>query len=161
VPKAAWYWGGDSSAVNDPLGAPGSIPLYLCLPVVSVTITQQDNNNSRIRTSTSIQDQLPAILTIFNNNNFNNFNDFNHYQQHSALYSQFIVLYFILQTQNKYYIHQDISRNNLKKFCILVIVNVNNSLKQCNGSVIIPNGPVNSEVNLSIVPLMMAETYVG
>jgi hypothetical protein len=33
---------------------------------------------------------------------------------------------------------------------ILVIVNVENSLKQCNGSVIIPNGPVNSEVNLSM-----------
>ena len=26
----------------------------------------------------------------------------------------------------------------------------NNSVKQCNGSVIIPNGPVNSEVNLSV-----------
>ena len=40
--------------------------------------TQQDNNNnSSIRTSTSLQDQMPAILTIltnFINNNFNNFN---------------------------------------------------------------------------------------
>jgi hypothetical protein len=73
-------------------------------------------------------------------------------QRHSALYSQFTVLYYILQTQDKYYIHQDISRNYLKKLCILVITNVNNSLKQCNGSVIIPNGPVNSEVNLSMYP---------
>jgi hypothetical protein len=68
----------------------------------------------------------------------------------SALYSQFIVLHFILQTQDKYYTHQDISRKNLKKFSVPVIVNVKNSLKQCNGSVIIPNGPVNSEVNLSM-----------
>jgi hypothetical protein len=45
-----------------------------------------------------------------------------------------------------------------------VIANVNNSLKQCNGSVIIPNGPVNSEVNLSMYRddgRVTAETYVG
>jgi hypothetical protein len=39
--------------------------------------TQQDNSSSSIRTSTSLQDQMPAILTIltkFINNNFNNFN---------------------------------------------------------------------------------------
>jgi hypothetical protein len=41
---------------------------------------------------------------------------------------------------------------NLKKLFVLVIVNVKNSLKQCNGSVIIPNGPVISEVNLSMYP---------
>jgi hypothetical protein len=87
-----------------------------------------------------------------NNNNFNNFNDFNNYQRHSALYSQFTVLYYILQTHDTYYIHQDSSRNNSKKFCILVIVNVNNNLKQCNSAVIIPNGPVNSEANLSMYP---------
>jgi hypothetical protein len=34
VLRAAWYWGGESSAVNNPLGAPGSTPLYLCLPLV-------------------------------------------------------------------------------------------------------------------------------
>jgi hypothetical protein len=34
VPRAAWHWGGDSSAVDDPLRAPGSIPLYLCLPLL-------------------------------------------------------------------------------------------------------------------------------
>ena len=65
--------------------------------------------------------------------NFNNFNDFNNYQRHRDPYLQFIVLYYILQTQDKYYKCQDISRNNWKKFCILVIVNVNNSLKHCNG----------------------------
>jgi hypothetical protein len=54
--------------------------------------------------------------------------------------------------QDKYYIHQDISGKNLKKLFMLVIVNVKNSLKQSNGSVIIPNGPVNSEVNLSKYP---------
>jgi spore germination protein GerM len=70
--------------------------------------------------------------------------------RHSALYSQFIALYFILQMQDKYYIHQDISRKNFKKLFTLAIANVKNSLKQCNGSVIIPNGPVNSEVNLSM-----------
>jgi hypothetical protein len=45
-----------------------------------------------------------------------------------------------------------------------VIVNVKNSLKQCNGSVIIPNVPVNSEVNLSMYRddgRVTAETYVG
>jgi hypothetical protein len=45
-----------------------------------------------------------------------------------------------------------------------VIVNVNNSLKQCNSDVIIPNGPVNSEVNLSMYrddDRVTAETYVG
>jgi hypothetical protein len=31
VPKAAWHWGGDSSVTNDPLGAPGSTPPYVCL----------------------------------------------------------------------------------------------------------------------------------
>ena len=31
---AAWHWGGDGSVMNDPLGAPGSTPLYLCLPPV-------------------------------------------------------------------------------------------------------------------------------
>jgi hypothetical protein len=116
----------------------------------------------RIRTSTSIQNQLPAILTIVNN--FNNFNDFNNYQRHSALYSQFIVLYYILQTQDKFCIHRDISRKTLKKFCILVIVKVKNSLKLCNGSVIIPNGPLNSEVILSMYRddgRVTAETYVG
>jgi hypothetical protein len=34
VPRAAWHWGGGSSAANNPLVAPGSIPLYLCLPLV-------------------------------------------------------------------------------------------------------------------------------
>jgi spore germination protein GerM len=68
----------------------------------------------------------------FNNCN-NNFNHFNNYQRHSALYSQFIVLYYTLQTPDKYYIHRDISRNYLKKLCILVTVNVNSSLKLCNG----------------------------
>jgi hypothetical protein len=107
--------------------------------------------NQRMHFFISVQftPHLPAILTIFSNNNFNTFNN---YQRHSALDLQFIVLYFILQTQDKYCIHRDISRNNLKKFCTLVIVNVNNSLKQCNGAVIIPNGPVNSEVNLSVYP---------
>jgi spore germination protein GerM len=93
------------------------------------------DNNNRIQTSTSIQDQLPGILTSLTivSNNLHNFNDFNNYQRHSALYSQYIVLYYIHQTQDKHYIHQDISRNYLKKFCILVIANIKNSLKQCNG----------------------------
>jgi hypothetical protein len=34
VPRAEWHWGGNSSAVNNLLGAPGSTPLYLCLPHV-------------------------------------------------------------------------------------------------------------------------------
>jgi hypothetical protein len=34
VPRAAWHWGGDSSAINDPLRAPGSTSLYLCLPLI-------------------------------------------------------------------------------------------------------------------------------
>jgi len=29
--KAAWHWGGDSSAVNDRLGVPGRTPLYVGL----------------------------------------------------------------------------------------------------------------------------------
>jgi hypothetical protein len=33
VPKPAWHWGGDSSATNDPFGAPGSTPSYVCLPL--------------------------------------------------------------------------------------------------------------------------------
>jgi hypothetical protein len=32
VLKAAWHWGIDSSAINDPLGEPGHTPLYLGLP---------------------------------------------------------------------------------------------------------------------------------
>jgi hypothetical protein len=31
VSKAAWHWGGDSSVANDPFGAPGSTPSYVCL----------------------------------------------------------------------------------------------------------------------------------
>jgi hypothetical protein len=31
VPKDACHWGGDGSVVNDPFGAPGSIPSYVCL----------------------------------------------------------------------------------------------------------------------------------
>jgi hypothetical protein len=135
------------------------INFTLCSPCILTLIFSFFNQrmqflflfNSPYIYSTSIQDQLPANLTIFSNNNFNNFNNFNNYQRHSALYSQFIVLYYILQTQDNY-IHQDISRNYLKKLYILVIANVNSSLKQCNGSVIIPNGPVNSEVNLSMYP---------
>jgi hypothetical protein len=40
------------------------------------------------------------------------------------------------------------------KICVLILstANVNSSLKQCNSVVIIPNGPVNSEVNLSMYP---------
>jgi hypothetical protein len=41
--------------------------MHLFTSVHSVTTTQQHNNNSRIQTSTSIQDQLPAILTILTN----------------------------------------------------------------------------------------------
>jgi hypothetical protein len=39
-----------------------------------------------------------------------------------------------------------------------------NSLKHCNGPVIIPNGPVNSEANLSMYRddgRVTAETHVG
>jgi hypothetical protein len=32
VPRAAWHWGGDSSVTNNAFGAPGSTPLYQCLP---------------------------------------------------------------------------------------------------------------------------------
>jgi hypothetical protein len=32
VPKAARFWGSDSSVVNDPLGKPGRTPLYVGLP---------------------------------------------------------------------------------------------------------------------------------
>jgi len=32
MPKAAWYWGRDSSVINDPLGEPGRTPLYVGLP---------------------------------------------------------------------------------------------------------------------------------
>jgi hypothetical protein len=61
--------------------------------------------------------------------------------------------------QNIYYIITGTSKKNftkqthpfgLTKSAKLVIANVNNSFKQCNGSVVIPNGPVNSEVNLSM-----------
>jgi hypothetical protein len=76
---------------------------------------------------------LVVILSNNKNNNFNNFNNFNNYQLHSALYSQYIVLYYILLTQYKHYIHQDITRKSLKKFCIPLTVNVNYSIKQCNG----------------------------
>jgi hypothetical protein len=31
VLKAAWHWGKDCSAINDPLGEPGCTPLYVCL----------------------------------------------------------------------------------------------------------------------------------
>jgi hypothetical protein len=32
--RAAWHLGGDSSVVNNPFRAPGSTPLYQCLPPV-------------------------------------------------------------------------------------------------------------------------------
>ena len=32
VLKAAWNWGRDCSVVNDPLGKPGRVPLYVGLP---------------------------------------------------------------------------------------------------------------------------------
>jgi hypothetical protein len=34
MPRAAWHWGGISSAINDPLGTPGSTPLHLYLLLV-------------------------------------------------------------------------------------------------------------------------------
>jgi hypothetical protein len=34
--KAAWNWGRDSSVLNDPLGEPGGIPLYVGLPSMMV-----------------------------------------------------------------------------------------------------------------------------
>jgi len=41
VVKAAWQWGSDSSAVNDPLGEPGHTPLYVGLSTIwgSVEVT--------------------------------------------------------------------------------------------------------------------------
>jgi hypothetical protein len=50
------------------------------------------------------------------------------------------MLHYILQTQDKYYIHKDNSRNNLKIFYILVKVNVHCNLERSNGYVIVPNG---------------------
>jgi hypothetical protein len=32
VSKAAWYWGSDSSVINDPLGEQGRTPFYVGLP---------------------------------------------------------------------------------------------------------------------------------
>ena len=32
VLKAAWHWCSDSTVVNDPLGGPGRIPLYIGFP---------------------------------------------------------------------------------------------------------------------------------
>jgi hypothetical protein len=32
VPKAAWHWGGDNNVTNNPFGAPGCCPSYVCLP---------------------------------------------------------------------------------------------------------------------------------
>lgn len=34
VPRVEWHCSGDSSAANDHLGAPGSTPLYVCLPPI-------------------------------------------------------------------------------------------------------------------------------
>jgi len=34
VPKAAWHWRSDSSAVNNPLGESGCTPLYVGFPTV-------------------------------------------------------------------------------------------------------------------------------
>jgi hypothetical protein len=80
------------------------IYIYICVYIYCQSQPRNNNNkNSSIRTS--IQDQLPVILTILSNNNFNDSND---YQRHSALYLQFIVLHYIPQTQDKCYIHQDI-----------------------------------------------------
>ena len=31
VVKGAWHWGSDSSIINNPLGEPGSTPLYVGL----------------------------------------------------------------------------------------------------------------------------------
>jgi hypothetical protein len=102
------YFGRDSAIISGTL-----ISSFHCSPVHLVL--------SQNCYTVSIQNQLPEILIIFNN--FNNFNDFNNFQRHSALYSQFIVLYFTLLTQDKYYIHQDVSIKSLKKLCIPVIVN--------------------------------------
>ena len=30
--KAAWHWGSNSSVINDPIGEPGSTPLYVGIP---------------------------------------------------------------------------------------------------------------------------------
>jgi len=34
VPRAKWHCSGDRSATNNPLGAPGSTLLFLCLPPI-------------------------------------------------------------------------------------------------------------------------------
>jgi hypothetical protein len=34
LPRSAWHWSVDSSAINYSLGAPGRTPLYLCHPTV-------------------------------------------------------------------------------------------------------------------------------
>ena len=92
-----------------------------------------------------------------------NVNNFNNCHQHSALYSQYIVLYVTLLTHGQHCIQRDIARNDFKKLCIPVIVNVNSSLKQCNGCDN-TKWTVNSEVNLLMYrddSRVTAETYVG
>ena len=37
--RAAWHWGGDGRVMNDPLKAPGSTPLYSCLPPMSGSVS--------------------------------------------------------------------------------------------------------------------------
>jgi hypothetical protein len=34
LPRSAWHWGVDSSAINYPLEAPSRTPLFLCHPTV-------------------------------------------------------------------------------------------------------------------------------
>jgi hypothetical protein len=134
--------------------------------VLSQSVTQSQTRNNTTTTTEYRRQQLyktkcHQFQQFFYN--FHNFNNFNNLQQHSALYSQFTVLHFTLLTQDKYFIQRDISRNSLKKFCIPVIVNVNIASNSVT-VVIIPNGPVNSEVKLSTYRddgRVTAETCVG
>ena len=38
MPTTAWHWGGDGSVINNTLGAPAPLPLYLCLPSIMVSV---------------------------------------------------------------------------------------------------------------------------
>jgi hypothetical protein len=69
VPRAAWHWGGKGSVANDPLGAKGSTPLYLCLPHVWGSAggdryfpitrgTQMETTNIKDKKSTKCRDSV-------------------------------------------------------------------------------------------------------
>jgi hypothetical protein len=74
VPKTAWHWGGDISIANDPFGAPGSTPSFVCLPptwgfasgdcLISLFLWDYKDHNKSTEKMTKAIKRIPVIQAL-------------------------------------------------------------------------------------------------